>query len=176
MIPNITVHPSFGKYLFSACDIIVGILIYKLLLSSVLPNNKSTSGSESRKRQATLYAALHLLNPMVFSISTRGSSEAILGALVTGTLYFAMYPRKSQFSYDLTAILLGIATHWKIYPLIYGVSIVAVISAEKSRESTRGKPVSVGRWARGLVSVQTVRFAILSASVFMLLNIIMYLL
>ncbi|KAH8116876.1 glycosyltransferase family 50 protein [Phellopilus nigrolimitatus] len=96
MTPNIFLHSTFGKYLFAACDILVGILLYRLLRSTVLPGLTPSAPGAAHERQATLYAALHLLNPMVFSISTRGSSESTLGALVIGTLYFAMNPAKTQ--------------------------------------------------------------------------------
>ncbi|KAI5121676.1 hypothetical protein M0805_002752 [Coniferiporia weirii] len=173
MTPNIFLHPSFGKYLFSACDILVGILLYKLLLSTVLPNLSPSATPETRERQATLYASLHLLSPMVFSISTRGSSESTLGALVIGTLYFAMAPRKTQRTWDVTAVMLGCATHWKVYPLIYGVSLTAVMASEKGKAG-KGEE-GVWKWARSLVSAQSVRFALLSAGTFMLLNCSMYL-
>ncbi|EJD02392.1 glycosyltransferase family 50 protein [Fomitiporia mediterranea MF3/22] len=169
MTPNILLHPSFGKYLFSACDIIVGVLLYKLLLSTVLPRTMPEATNEQRERHATLYASLHLLNPMVFSISTRGSSESTLGALVIMTLYLAMIPRKTQRTWDATAVMLGAATHWKIYPLIYGVSIVAVMASESAKDS------SINSWVQDLVSKRSIRFAITSAGTFMLLNGIMYL-
>ncbi|OCB89830.1 glycosyltransferase family 50 protein [Sanghuangporus baumii] len=169
MTPNIFLHPTFGKYLFSACDILVGVLIYKLLLATVLPNTSPGSTNAERERQATFYASLHLLNPMVFSISTRGSSESTLGALVIGTLYLAMRPGKSQRDWDKTAIMLGIATHWKIYPLIYGVSLVSVMAFES------GSGYSFKSWSRNLASRQAIRFTIISAGTFMLLNGIMYL-
>ncbi|THH10781.1 hypothetical protein EW145_g1086 [Phellinidium pouzarii] len=173
MTPNIFLHPSFGKYLFAACDIVVGILLYKLLLSTVLPNLSASSTNEKLERQATFYAALHLLNPMVFSISTRGSSESTLGVLVIGTLYLAVMPGKTQRTWDVTAVMLGCATHWKVYPLIYGVSLAAVIASDKGNAG-KGED-GFGRWAMSLVNVQSIRFAFLSAGTFMILNGIMYL-
>lgn len=167
MTPNIWLHPTFGKYLFSLCDIVVGILLYKLLLSSVLPRSLP---EVERKRQATFYASLHLFSPMVFSISTRGSSESTLGALVIGTLYFAMTQSKRR--WDVTAVMLGISAHWKVYPIIYGVSLVAVIASERGKAG-RGED-GLFAWLRALVNVQSVRFTLLSAGTFMLLNAIVY--
>lgn len=169
MTPNLFLHPSFGKYLFSVCDVVVGLLLYKLLLLRVLPSVTPGATHEARERQAKFYASLHLLNPMVFSISTRGSSESILGAFVIGTLYLAMLPRKTQRTWDATAVMLGVATHWKIYPLIYGVSLLAVMASEP------GKNMGFKSWIGRLFSAQCIRFAIVSAGTFMLLNGIMYL-
>lgn len=107
---------------------------------------------------------------MVFSISTRGSSESTLGALVIGTLYFAM--TRSKRRWDVAAVMLGISAHWKVYPIIYGVSLVAVIASERSKAG-RGED-GLFAWLRALVNVQSVRFALLSAGTFMLLNGIVY--
>ncbi|KAJ7905690.1 glycosyltransferase family 50 protein [Mycena olivaceomarginata] len=117
--------PSFGKYLFAACDIFNGVLIYDLLVSFVLP--RDSENATRHKDLATLYSALHLLNPLVFSISTRGSSESVLSFFVLLTLYAALKGR-----WDAAAVALGLSTHWKIYPVVYGVACLvrfAVLSA-----------------------------------------------
>lgn len=139
----------------------------------MLPTAAPSASNEERERQATLYAALHLLSPMVFSISTRGSSESTLGALVIGTLYLAMRPGKTQRDWDATAVILGCATHWKVYPLIYGVSIVAVIASQRSKAG-RGEE-GLWPWAKNVVNAQAIRFTVVSAGTFMLLNAAMYL-
>lgn len=186
--PNVWFHPSFGKYFFAGCDIVNGVLIYELLISDVLPGlhreappikkapsmggaSVETSEKESRKkelkREATLYASLHLLNPMVFSISTRGSSESVLSLLVLFTLFFALRQR-----WDAAAIMLGLSTHWKIYPAIYGVACLGVINAS-SKSVNRRK--GVGGWLESLVSLKSVRFVVLSAGTFGLLGVGCYL-
>ena len=110
---------------------------------------------------------------MVFSISTRGSSESTLGALVIVTLYLAMRRGKTQRNWDTTAVLLGCATHWKIYPLIYGVSIVAVIAFDNSKVGKGGESMKLRM--KNLISDQSIRFTLVSAGTFMLLNAAMYL-
>lgn len=134
LAPNEWIHPSFGKYLFAACDIVNGLLIYRLT-------------------GATRYSALHMLNPMVFSISTRGSSESVLSLLVLLTLYAALTDR-----WKTAAVMLGVSTHWKIYPGIYGVACLAVLAKGNSIVNWRG--VSFG-----LLSVLT--FGILGAGCYL---------
>lgn len=146
--PNEWLHASFGKYLFAACDILNGYIIYSLL----------STRSPQHTRQATICSAFHLLNPMVFSISTRGSSESVLCTFVLLTLYAALRDR-----WISSAMLLGLSTHWKLYPVIYGVSLVGVL----------GSPGRTG-WKR-LVSARTLQFAFVSAATFMLLNLSCYL-
>jgi phosphatidylinositol glycan class M len=123
--------------------------------------------------------ALHLLNPIVIGISTRGSSESVLTLLVLLTLFCAL-----RGWWDWTAVLLGLSTHWKIYPVIYGVSCVGVIGMEyqhqqdidekaKTRKA-RGVFPRIVRYIDVFVNARTVRFATISAGTFFLLGILMY--
>jgi phosphatidylinositol glycan class M len=103
LVPNLTLHQTFGKLLFSACDIGCGTFIYKILRHSKVSATTSTRLS-----------ALWLLNPLVANISTRGSAESILGVLVLATAYTLLTKRLT-----LSALLFGLAVHVKIYPIIY---------------------------------------------------------
>ncbi|KAJ6525628.1 glycosyltransferase family 50 protein [Mycena capillaripes] len=159
LTPNELLHPSFGKYLFAACDIFNGLLIYDLLISFVLPA-ASPAAAQTRENatRATLYSALHLLNPLVFTISTRGSSESILSLFVLLTLYAALKGR-----WDAAAVALGLSTHWKIYPVIYGVACLGVIGGPATAPAWKG-------YLRTLVNPRTIRFAALSAFTFLALG------
>jgi phosphatidylinositol glycan class M len=173
LTPNGWLHPSFGKYLFALCDLINGILIYQLLKTDILPLTLASTGTSENKgadqhtsdakeieRKATIYSAVHLLNPLVFSISTRGSSESVLSLFVLLTLYASMKGR-----WDLSAVLLGLSTHWKIYPIIYGVGCLGVVSG--SQRQVR----SVNDYVRSIVNLKTLRFALISAGTFILLGV-----
>ncbi|KAF8197534.1 glycosyltransferase family 50 protein [Pholiota molesta] len=153
LTPNGWLHPSFGKYLFALCDLINGILIYQLLKTDILPLTLASTGTSEKKgadehtsdakeieRKATIYSAVHLLNPLVFSISTRGSSESVL----------SLFGR-----WDLSAVLLGLSTHWKIYPIIYGVGCLGCVND----------------YVRSIVNLKTLRFASISAGTFILLGV-----
>lgn len=156
LFPNEWIHVSFGKCLFAACDIAAGMLIYKLLVDVILP---SKLAPETRRKTATVLSAIHLLNPMVFTISTRGSSESVLMLFVLLTLYAAMKKR-----WDTAAVLLGLSTHWKIYPFVYGVACLGVVSENVARDG-------FGR----IVNPRTIRFAVVSAGTFVLLGAGLYL-
>ncbi|KZP12570.1 glycosyltransferase family 50 protein [Athelia psychrophila] len=170
LTPNGWLHPSFGKYLFAACDLLNGILIHKLLVTMIIPGlsrrsatgektpDASTPSSErDGSSRATLLAALHLLNPLVFTISTRGSSESILTSLVLLTLFFALKGR-----WDAAAVLLGLSTHWKAFPFIYGVGCLGVIGGGGGQGS--------GSWIGTVVNWRTIRFGLISAGTFVLLG------
>lgn len=70
---------SFGKVLFMIGDLVTGVLIAKLL-----SREKNLSKSKSKR---LILSSLWLLNPMVITISTRGSSESILTVLIMLSLY-----------------------------------------------------------------------------------------
>ena len=174
LAPNEWLHPSFGKYLFAACDIVAGVLMYKLLVSVILPTvpphtakasepASTQDVQDARQRYATLLTATHLLNPLVFTISTRGSSESVLSLFVLATLYYALQDR-----WDLSAVLLGLSTHWKIYPFIYGVACLGVIGSQ------RGVGSGWAGWARSVVNARTVRFGVISGTTFVVLGAAMY--
>ncbi|KAJ7271962.1 glycosyltransferase family 50 protein [Mycena haematopus] len=157
LAPNEWLHPSFGKYLFTACDTFNGVLVYDLLVSFVLPTVQ-TRDSEHATRLATLYSALHLLNPLVFTISTRGSSESVLSLFVLLTLYAALKGR-----WDAAAVALGLSTHWKIYPVVYGVACLGIIGGPPPTSGWKG-------YFQTLVNLRTIRFTVLSASTFFALG------
>ncbi|PPQ97573.1 hypothetical protein CVT26_002360, partial [Gymnopilus dilepis] len=183
LTPNSWLHPSFGKYIFALCDIVNGILIYQLLRTEILPHvvqkRDATTPSPSKTkddareysyakkqgqgidRTATLYSSIHLLNPMVFSISTRGSSESVLSLFVLLTLYAALKAR-----WGVAAVLLGLSTHWKIYPLIYGVGCLGVVGGKAGRDGKGWRS-----HLRTIVNGKTVRFAGISAGTFLFLGI-----
>lgn len=98
---------SFGKALFALSDVVAGWLVAKSL---VLTHGMTPERSLK-------YASFWLLNPMVANISTRGSSEGLLGVLVIALLWAVLNRR-----IYLAGILLGLGVHFKIYPFIYGVS------------------------------------------------------
>ncbi|KAI0807578.1 glycosyltransferase family 50 protein [Fomes fomentarius] len=185
LAPNEWLHPSFGKFLFAGADILAGVLMYKLLVSVILPSaprhslssdgaGRRTGGverdaesqkekSEAIRQQATLLVSLHLLNPLVFTISTRGSSESVLSLFVLSALYYAL---KGQ--WDIAATLLGLSTHWKIYPFIYGVACLGVIGSQ------HGVAHGWKGWLQSVVNMRTVRFAVISGTTFVVLGATMY--
>ncbi|AQZ11648.1 GPI14 (YJR013W) [Zygosaccharomyces parabailii] len=94
----------FGKLLFVIFDLITGVIIMKLVHSSLwLPG-------------------LWLLNPMVITISTRGNSESILSCLVMLTLYWL---RTNDLM--LAGLAYGLSIHFKIYPIIYCLPITIYV-------------------------------------------------
>ena len=155
LVPNEWVHPAFGKVLFALADLVVGCLLYRLLVR----RRKDVATAASSSYAANAVAAIWLLNPIIANISTRGSSESIVGAVVVSTLALADRGR-----WDAAAALFGLAVHVKIFPFMYGSSLIAAIVGTRTARPTRAV---IGR---------LVRFGAISFASFMTLNTACYLL
>lgn len=155
---------SSGKVLFAAADLVAGWLLERIL-------TRSMDAATARK-----FAAIWLLNPMVATISTRGSSEGLLGVLVMALLSAVLAKRTA-----LAGLLLGFGVHFKIYPFIYAPAIVWWMDQDKMGSSRARKRkataepswfgqlaafITPARWVLGAVSLLT----------FFSLNVIMFLL
>jgi GPI mannosyltransferase 1 subunit M len=158
MTPN-AIFPPWGKLLFAACDILVGMLLVKMLAST----GRSTS-----------FTSLWILNPFVAIISTRGNAESILSFLVIATIWAISVNKVS-----LAAVLFGVSVHMKIYPIIYCIpiwfGIDYAMQCGKALQSGKGKKklpmFKLTMWSRNRLY-----FGILSAAVFLSCTIGMYIL
>ncbi|CAK7566303.1 MAG: GPI mannosyltransferase 1 [Sporothrix epigloea] len=120
-----------GKVLFAVADLVAGWLLEQVLRERLA--GKSADAATS----ARAYASVWLLNPMVAAISTRGSAEGLLGALVAALLWAVQVARQPL----LAGLLLGAGVHLKIYPFIYAPAIVWWMDADNTRAPER-KPGS----------------------------------
>jgi phosphatidylinositol glycan class M len=147
---------SFGKILFAVGDIIAGWMMFRILC---------TYHNMSQER-ALRYAR-------VATISTRGSSEGLLGVFVTALLWAVLAKRIA-----LSGFLLGFAVHFKIYPFIYAASIIWWL--DDDRISGRGNRIStpsasIANQIISFMNTQRLMLAACSLSTFMGLNVVMYL-
>ncbi|KAF1838806.1 hypothetical protein BDW02DRAFT_564655 [Decorospora gaudefroyi] len=153
---------SFGKILFAIGDVAAGWMMFRIL-------------KEYRKmgdERALKFASIWLLNPMVATISTRGSSEGLLGVFVTALLWAVLAKRM-----PLAGFLLGFAVHFKIYPFIYAASIIWWLDDTQTGSNTGSKPKrskSLLDQARTFLNPQRVSLAIYSLVTFVALNLAMY--
>ncbi|KAI0845497.1 glycosyltransferase family 50 protein [Daldinia vernicosa] len=163
---------SFGKVLFAAADILAGYLIIQVL------RGPAVRMSEDR---ACRYASIWLLNPMVATISTRGSSEGLLGVLVMALLWAVLEKKVT-----LAGVLLGLGVHFKIYPFIYAPAIVwwmdaqqmnrrpgSHVQAVKDGQSTTQPATLLGK-AMAFITPDRILLALASLTTFLALNFIMY--
>lgn len=149
---------SFGKVLFAVADLIAGWLLVQVLQTEY-------GRGEMADERALRFASIWLLNPMVATISTRGSSEGLLGVIVIATLW-ALLKRRI----GLAGFLLGFGVHFKIYPFIYAVSMAWWLE-----DGSINHP---GPWIvnqiRKLITPARIKLAAWALTTFVGLNLLMY--
>ena len=150
---------SFGKVVFGTADIITGWLTVLLL--------HSKAGGRMSTKSSLKFASIWLLNPMVATISTRGSSEGLLGVMVISLLWAVTHRR-----IKLAGILLGLAIHFKIYPFIYAPSLLLHLSSPPSASQKQINLFS--RYLRPFITQANISLTLSSLLTFMGLNTMMY--
>ncbi|KAG0052384.1 hypothetical protein BGZ83_002678 [Gryganskiella cystojenkinii] len=179
LMPNIWLHESFGKWIFTGANFLIGVLIQKIL--------RLRGMSESRAVNCT---ALWLLNPMVANISTRGNAESVIGAMVLGSFYLIM---KRRIGWG--AFFYGLSVHFKTYPIIYSVALlvllddnydVKAVTDQQEQADNASRTVKNKKWesgsflvnlvkdAIGFVTWRRVQFGLLSGGWFFLITGAMY--
>ncbi|KAL0912325.1 hypothetical protein M5K25_018289 [Dendrobium thyrsiflorum] len=112
LLPNCFLHRSWGKILFSASDLLVGLFVYSILKQRGVPEKVSL-----------WCVATWLFNPFTFTIGTRGNCEPIVCAVVLWIILCLMNGKVCQ-----AAFWYGLIVHFRIYPIIYCLPFVLVIS------------------------------------------------
>lgn len=154
MVPNITLHPAFGKIVFVICDLAIGIILYRLIKL----RNPSISS-----RHALLYTCAWLFHPFSINVSTRGNAESLVAILVLISLYL-VFTNKIV----LGAFFYGLSVHFKIYPIIYSIALYLFID----HKDRKGKEVQLN--LRNLFSRNRLVFFVVSATTFLSLTGWMY--
>jgi len=152
---------SFGKILFAFGDIIAGWLIVLVLRSS----------KKMSLERALKFASIWLLNPMVATISTRGSSEGLLGVMVIALLWAIIQKRIS-----FAGILLGLGVHFKIYPFIYAPSVIWWLDDDRISTGKVSQPgeKDIADQIRDFCNSTRIKITVISLITFMCLNTLMY--
>lgn len=159
--PSSSILFSFGKIIFALADLLAGWFIWVIL--------RESHGMSVQKAGA--FAAIWLWNPMVATISTRGSSEGLLGVLTAGLLW-AVDRRR----FTLAGLILGLGVHFKIYPFIYAPAIIWWM--DDQRLGKRASPAPGNSSALDSVmrffSYERIWLAVISFGTFTALNVLMY--
>lgn len=157
---------SFGKVLFALADVLAGWLVANCL--------RMNYGMDTVR--ALKFASVWLLNPMVANISTRGSSEGLLGVLVAGVLWAVLNNRIA-----VAGVLLGVGVHFKIYPFVYGIAVLwwldsAANGKGKARQSQSQDQDQNQSILLKVLTPSRITLTLSALATFAVLNITMYLL
>ncbi|KAL9119753.1 MAG: hypothetical protein Q9187_003694 [Circinaria calcarea] len=152
---------SFGKVVFSLADIIAGWLMVLVL--------RSPSGGSMSVERSLKFASIWLLNPMVATISTRGSSEGLLGVMVVALLWAVTHRHIT-----LAGVLLGLAVHFKIYPFIYATSIFWSLESPSPHRPSSATSPSLSTQIKTFLNRPRLTLTLSSLLTFTALNGLMY--
>ncbi|RAH48875.1 glycosylphosphatidylinositol-alpha 1,4 mannosyltransferase I [Aspergillus brunneoviolaceus CBS 621.78] len=169
---------AFGKVLFAAADVVAG-----WLLARTLAVHQGMAPA-----RALRYASVWLLNPMVANISTRGSSEGVLGLLTAGVVYLVLGCGSTGSSSSSSTIrgigrviaagiVLGIGVHVKIYPFVYGVSVLLFLDSRRHQNHNQNQKRGTGvlqQRLRNEITPSRLTFTASALLTFLGLNALMY--
>ena len=121
LVPNILIHPVWGKILFASADLVAGSIINELIIRP----GGLFRGKAKQHSRTDMFVCLWLFNPIVINVSTRGNAEALVSVAVLSTLYTI---RNSK--YLISGMLFGLSIHLKVYPIIYSLALLISIRPE----------------------------------------------
>ncbi|KAL0273702.1 UNVERIFIED_CONTAM: hypothetical protein PYX00_006321 [Menopon gallinae] len=128
LVPNILIHITWGKLLFSFVDVLISILIYALV---------KFQGYSDRASQICSFT--WIFNPLSIIIATRGNSDSIIALVVLLSVYFIS--RRQTF---LSGMFLALAIHIRLYPIVFSLPLyLSIKSKEMSQQCTE-----TGCWNR----------------------------
>jgi Predicted integral membrane protein len=143
LTPNILLWPGFGKVMFVLTDILCAYYIKQILALT----------TKLSKSYVDMLSSIWIFNPVVFTVSSRGNADTLITLLVLMVLYHL-----AKGNITLSAIIYGLAVHFKIYPAIYALPIYFYIDHNSGQFFTKDR----------------IKFVLISASVFILLFAIFY--
>lgn len=157
LVPNHLLIFSFGKILFIICDLVVGFIIDAIL---------RVEGVNAKSRG--LAVGVWLLNPLTATVSARGNAESFLAVLVLFSLLCLLHGWTS-----LSAVTFGAVVHIKIFPIIYPLPILLYLRDKEVRHKrghSSSSSYSLLSTVLKLPTIQELKFAALSAAVFLSLT------
>lgn len=160
---NILIHDSFGKILFSICDILIGVVIHQIILdeqwntldenaTSVQKKGKTHVRSNlayKQEKRATWLTLFWLYNPMAIVISTRGNGDSITSLFILLSIYALQRsirnPKRDNLSYVMFAgFVHGLAIHFRLYPLAFSLAYYLYLGDDNRNRSTQNQRNVVG--------------------------------
>ena len=162
---NNVIHPLAGKILFCLCDIVMGLIFWRIIehQREQLPNEV-----KANTWKTVTFVACWIFNPMIVGMPTRGSNDNIISLLIFIALYFLL---KKQ--YVLAGLSYGLSVHFKIYPIIYSFVLYFFIDMDRSLIA-KGKTLKAIVSKKGFFTRDRLVFTFVSAGTFIGLTTFFY--
>ncbi|RZC40764.1 GPI mannosyltransferase 1 [Asbolus verrucosus] len=185
LIPNVLLHHSFGKILFSIVDLIDAILIKNIVQNTLKEyqlykgepdksqNCPSITGRTRKKSKpckgkkpdkkvvdstevpSNVSMLVWLYNPLTIAIGTRGNCDSIAVFFVLATLY-VLQCKKWCF---IAGLIHGISIHFRLYPIIYSLTFYMYLSKHSfySTEDRRKARLNSGGGTKEITAPPEIR-------------------
>lgn len=156
---NLLIHSTFGKIVFSMCDILITAFIRQIILdehlhtfeanaTSLLKKSKRYSEAKNVKfhliqkheQRATFYSIFWLYNPMGMVIATRGNGDSITSLFILITIFALQRSIREQYLNNLLYVVIagifhGFAIHFRLYPLAFSLAYYLFLSNTASTKN-----------------------------------------
>ena len=117
MTPNVLLFHSFGKIFFSFFDAMITYATWKNVELLTFDSNNNFENNRNY-----IWYWICVMNPISINICTRGSSDSIINYLLLMLIY--RFQRKQYF---IGGLLFGFAIYWRLYPIIYTLTLISYI-------------------------------------------------
>lgn len=119
VLPAVLIANPIGKLIFALSDIGAAHYCYKIM--------RTYATERSSKLMTCVFI---LFNPVVINVSTRGSSDMLLTFLC-----MAVIVKFNEHKYGTAGAILGFATHFKLYPIIYVFPLLCALWETTARHT-----------------------------------------
>lgn len=154
--PNVLIHSQSAKLGLILADIYCAQLLYRLNIYQGVTRQRSK-----------FYLLVWLFNPINIAISTRGSFEPVLSAILLTSLYLLVNDRTV-----LSAMFFGLSVHLKLFPVIYSLPFYIYLIQRRPYLRNQSR---LSYWCKAICpNTNHVKFYSSSALTFLLLSFICY--
>ncbi|EDV98502.1 GH23154 [Drosophila grimshawi] len=131
-IPNVLLHPAYGKVIYAMFDLLLGILIYgQVRLDLLLQHQKDRDECKRTEKTALISACFWLYNPLTAVISTRGNGDSIPSFFVLLSISL-LIRMEQQLPKSLIIFCAGLShgfvVHLRIYPIVFSLAYYLCLS------------------------------------------------
>ena len=118
---NPWIHRLACKFIFVAVDILLALILWDLVELQLKRSNWKFTDTH-----VALFVSGLILNPLFFLMSTRGSNDQIIQALIFAAIWLLLRKR-----YVLAGFVYGFSIHFKIYPIIFSFVFYFFIDCDR---------------------------------------------
>lgn len=161
---NPWIHRLACKFIFVAVDILLALILWDLVELQL----KKSSWKFTDTHVALFVSGL-ILNPLFFLMSTRGSNDQIIQALIFAAIWLLLQRR-----YILAGFVYGFSIHFKIYPIIFSFVFYFFIDCDRDLIAKGGNPYQAIISKKGFFTRDRIIFTAMTVGTLVILTGVFY--